>query len=45
MSEPTKDLSTDDAKKEIFKALDNETTTNVTAERQSDGKWTVTVQP
>jgi len=45
MAQPKKDLSTDEAKAEAFAALDKDTTTKVTIERQADGKWTVTVQP
>jgi hypothetical protein len=45
MAQPKKDLSADDAQKEAFAALDKDTTTKVTIERQDDGKWTVTVQP
>jgi hypothetical protein len=40
-----KDLSADEAQKEAFAALDKDTTTKVTLEKQDDGKWTVTVLP
>ena len=38
-------LSAADAQKEAFAALDKDTTTKVTLEKQDDGKWTVTVLP
>ncbi|MEA2823196.1 MAG: hypothetical protein QOJ86_5200 [Bradyrhizobium sp.] len=38
-------LSAEDAQKEAFAALDKDTTTKVTLEKQDDGKWTVTVLP
>jgi hypothetical protein len=45
MAAPKKDLSADDAQKEAFAALDKDATIKVTLEKQSDGKWTITVQP
>jgi hypothetical protein len=41
-----KDLSTEDAQKECFDALDKETTTKITLVRQDDNiEWTITVVP
>jgi hypothetical protein len=45
MAAPKKNLSTEEAKAEAFAALDKDTTTKVTIDRQDDGKWTVTVLP
>lgn len=39
------DLSSDDAQKEAFAALDNDSTTKVILEKQDDGKWKVTSEP
>jgi hypothetical protein len=42
----TKNLSTEDAQKKCFEAIDKETTTMITLEREDDGiKWTITVLP
>jgi hypothetical protein len=42
----TKNLSTEDAQEKCFEALDKETTTKITLEREDDNiKWTITVVP
>jgi len=45
VANPKKDLSAEQAMAEAFGALDNDSTTKITLEKQSDGKWTVTVEP
>lgn len=45
MATTKKNLSADDAKAEAFAAIDKDTTTKITVEKQSDGTWTVTVEP
>jgi hypothetical protein len=45
MAAPKTGLSAGDAQKEAFAALDNNATTKVTIEKQTDGTWTVTVEP
>lgn len=45
MPETKTDLSTEDAIKEAFKALDKDTTTKVTLESQDGKKWTVSIEP
>jgi hypothetical protein len=44
MAESKPNLSTEEAQTEAFAALDKDTTTKVTIERQDDGKWTVKVE-
>jgi hypothetical protein len=45
MAAPKTGLSADDAQKQAFAALDDSATTKVTLEKQSDGSWTLTVEP
>jgi len=45
MAAPQKDLSPTDAIKAATTALNDPKTTSVTLDLQTDGKWTVTVQP
>ena len=44
MAEKTK-LSAADAEKEAVAAIDKNTTTKITLEKQPDGTWTATVLP
>ena len=45
MAAPKKDLSAEDAQTEAFAALDNDATIKITLTKQSDGKWTITIEP